>query len=86
MEEQNGNYFSVKVTLDEKTHGHEDEQGIADWTPMRFEHVIKLREKILDHARKIWSDYLFVSYFSVINCILRNRFVINLKFQLILFD
>lgn len=51
----------INATLDEKTHGHEDEKGIADWSPKRFEHIIKLREEVLDCAKKIWADFIFVS-------------------------
>lgn len=54
------NYFSINATLDDNTNGIDDEIGIADWSINRFEHVIKLREEILDHAKRIWADYIFV--------------------------
>ncbi|XP_011498095.1 PREDICTED: glycosyltransferase 25 family member isoform X2 [Ceratosolen solmsi marchali] len=60
LKEQGSNYFSVNVTMDPKTQGHEDEKGIADWTPSRFEHIIKLREEVLNYARKIWADFIFM--------------------------
>jgi collagen beta-1,O-galactosyltransferase len=60
LKEQGDKYFSINVTLDEKTQGHIDENGIADWTSSRFEHIIKLREEVLNYARNMWADYLFV--------------------------
>lgn len=58
---ENGKYFSINTSLDEKSTGHKDEKGYADWSLMRFTHVIKLREEILNYGRKIWADYIFVS-------------------------
>lgn len=50
----------VNATLDEESHGHDDEKGIADWSSKRFEHIINLREEVLDYARRIWADFIFV--------------------------
>lgn len=61
LKEQGDKYFLVNVTLDKKTHGHQDENSFTDWSPTRFEHIIKLRENILNYARRIWADYVFVS-------------------------
>ncbi|XP_023246412.1 glycosyltransferase 25 family member isoform X2 [Copidosoma floridanum] len=60
LREQGDHYFLINATLDDKTHGIEDEKGIADWSPVRFEHVIKLREEVLNYARKIWADFIFM--------------------------
>ncbi|XP_058805518.1 glycosyltransferase 25 family member [Phymastichus coffea] len=60
LNEQSNNYFSVNVTLDRKNYGHEDEKSFAEWSPKRFEHIIKLRENILNYARRIWADYVFM--------------------------
>lgn len=38
-----------------------DENGPAHWTPLRFTHVIQLREEALDTARNMWADYVWVS-------------------------
>ena len=40
-----------------------DEEGPAHWTPLRFTHVIQLREEALDTARQMWADYVWVSIF-----------------------
>ncbi|XP_001608141.2 glycosyltransferase 25 family member [Nasonia vitripennis] len=57
---QKDNYFMVNATLDEESHGHDDEKGIADWSSKRFEHIIKLREEVLNYARRIWADFIFM--------------------------
>lgn len=35
--------------------------GLYEWTDERYIHIIALRQKALDHARKTWADYIFVS-------------------------
>ncbi|XP_015608067.1 glycosyltransferase 25 family member [Cephus cinctus] len=60
LETQNERYHSVDLILDEESHGLSDEKGLADWTPSRFSHVIQLREQAVNHARKIWADFLFM--------------------------
>ncbi|GJQ78784.1 hypothetical protein Trydic_g2815 [Trypoxylus dichotomus] len=35
-----------------------DEQGPNDWSKLRFENVIELRESALNYARTSWADYL----------------------------
>lgn len=54
-------YHGVEVNFDEKTHGFEDEDGIADWSTQRFLHIMDLREKALTAGRLMWADFVWVS-------------------------
>ncbi|KAH9500757.1 Procollagen galactosyltransferase 1 [Bulinus truncatus] len=53
-------YHHVQANITESKTGYPDETSPCEWTDTRFAHVIKLREKALGFARKIWSDYLFM--------------------------
>lgn len=37
-----------------------DEEGVSHWTPLRFTHVIQLREEALETARQLWADFVWV--------------------------
>lgn len=39
---------------------YEDEAGPKDWTDVRYEHVMKLRQVALESAREMWADYFMV--------------------------
>lgn len=39
---------------------YEDEAGPKDWTDLRYEHVMKLRQVALESAREMWADYFMV--------------------------
>ncbi|XP_014225568.1 glycosyltransferase 25 family member [Trichogramma pretiosum] len=60
IDEQGSSYHSINVTLDKKSKGFKNEEGIADWDSSRFEHIILLRERILDQARRMWADFVFM--------------------------
>lgn len=53
-------YHGVEVNFDEKTHGFEDEDGIADWSTQRFLHIMDLREKALTAGRLMWADFVWM--------------------------
>lgn len=61
IEEEKKNYHSVDFLFHEESNGFEDEKRIADWSPSRFSHIIKLREEAINYARKVWADFIFVS-------------------------
>lgn len=42
------------------TRRYEDEAGPKDWTDVRYEHVMKLRQAALESAREMWADYFMV--------------------------
>lgn len=44
-----------------------NQESVADWTIDRFLHVIKLKQEGLDYGRKIWADFVFVSYYFISN-------------------
>ena len=46
--------------------------GLFEWTDERYVHIIVLRQKALDHARKTWADYLFVSHIA--HALLKSQF------------
>lgn len=39
---------------------YEDEAGPKDWTDLRYEHVMKLRQVALESAREMWADFFMV--------------------------
>lgn len=41
---------------------YEDETGPKDWTDLRYEHVMKLRQVALESAREMWADYFMVGW------------------------
>ena len=40
--------------------GYRDEDGPKQWTDLRYEHVMKLRQAALVSAREMWADYFMV--------------------------
>ncbi|CAH1780733.1 unnamed protein product [Owenia fusiformis] len=64
-----GHYHSIDVTYDKRKHeddtAFEGETGPTHWPNSRITHVLKLRQKGLEYARKIWAD--FVLYVDVDN-------------------
>lgn len=36
--------------------------GLYEWTDERYIHIIALRQKALDYARRTWADNVFVSH------------------------
>jgi collagen beta-1,O-galactosyltransferase len=54
-------YHALDIHLNATSTGFEDEKTIADWSPRRFAHVIDLREQALNHARRMWADFIWVS-------------------------
>ncbi|CAH0715963.1 unnamed protein product, partial [Brenthis ino] len=54
-------YHGFYLKADELTPTlHPDEKNVSSWTPKRHRHIIRLREKALNFARRKWSDYLFM--------------------------
>ncbi|GFO17746.1 glycosyltransferase 25 family member 1 [Plakobranchus ocellatus] len=53
-------YHSVETKIDEKQRGYTDEASPLEWTEKRMSNVMKMRQKALDYARKIWADYIFM--------------------------
>lgn len=53
-------YHAIDLEMDEESSGLEAEESIADWPLSRFYHIINLREGVLNFAKKIWADYVFV--------------------------
>ena len=50
------------VTVEENVDPEYSPDGrLYEWTDERYIHIIALRQKALDHARKTWVDYIFVS-------------------------
>lgn len=37
-----------------------DDSGPKQWTDLRYEHVMKLRQVALESAREMWADYFMV--------------------------
>ncbi|KAM9514123.1 procollagen galactosyltransferase 1 isoform 2-T2 [Guaruba guarouba] len=53
-----GLYHRVEWRPLEEPTSYPDEEGPKHWSPMRYEHVMKLRQAALEAARAAWSDYL----------------------------
>ncbi|XP_034938620.1 glycosyltransferase 25 family member [Chelonus insularis] len=60
LKQHQSKYHSINTILDETSTGLESEEGVASWPIARFNHIIELRENILNYARKIWADYLLM--------------------------
>lgn len=56
-------YHSVVTEIQDSGSGFPDENGPAHWSLSRFNHVISLREKALNTARKNWADFILVCIF-----------------------
>lgn len=53
-----GLYHSLVADIQDSGNGFPDETGPAHWSISRFNHVINLREKALNTARKNWADFI----------------------------
>ncbi|XP_044287137.1 procollagen galactosyltransferase 1 isoform X2 [Varanus komodoensis] len=51
-------YHSVEWRPVEQPRFYPDEEGPKHWSNSRYEHVMKLRQAALHHARDIWADYI----------------------------
>uniref|UniRef100_A0A3Q2PLH6 Collagen beta(1-O)galactosyltransferase 1 n=1 Tax=Fundulus heteroclitus TaxID=8078 RepID=A0A3Q2PLH6_FUNHE len=51
-------YHYVEWRPKEEPSRYKDEDGPKDWTDLRYEHVMKLRQGALESAREMWADYL----------------------------
>jgi len=57
-----GRYHSVSVEIvDAPPFRHSDQtDSPIQWSPKRFQHIIRLKEEAARIARKIWADYVWV--------------------------
>ncbi|XP_033927849.1 procollagen galactosyltransferase 1 isoform X2 [Melopsittacus undulatus] len=53
-----GLYHRVEWRPLEEPTSYPDEEGPKHWSPLRYEHVMRLRQAALEAARAAWSDYL----------------------------
>ncbi|XP_068605952.1 procollagen galactosyltransferase 1, partial [Brachionichthys hirsutus] len=53
-------YHYVEWRPKEEPSYYEDEEGPKQWTGLRYEHVMKLRQVALDSAREMWADYFLL--------------------------
>ncbi|XP_052823543.1 procollagen galactosyltransferase 1 [Octopus bimaculoides] len=53
-------YHSIDLKIDEKSFGYADEESPCHWVRERFIHVMNLRQKALEKAKRVWADYLFL--------------------------
>ncbi|XP_070837111.1 procollagen galactosyltransferase 1 [Chaetodon trifascialis] len=56
-------YHYVEWRPKEEPRHYEDEDSPKEWTDLRYEHVMKLRQVALESAREMWADY-----FMVVDC------------------
>ncbi|XP_061566902.1 procollagen galactosyltransferase 1 [Cololabis saira] len=56
-------YHYVEWRPEERTRTYRDEEGPKQWTDLRYEHVMKLRQVALESAREMWADY-----FMLVDC------------------
>ncbi|XP_077986658.1 procollagen galactosyltransferase 2-like [Glandiceps talaboti] len=52
-------YHRIDFHYSEEPQSYSDEKGPSHWPRERFEHLINLKQKALDEARKQWADYIF---------------------------
>uniref|UniRef100_A0A672ZY49 procollagen galactosyltransferase n=1 Tax=Sphaeramia orbicularis TaxID=375764 RepID=A0A672ZY49_9TELE len=56
-------YHHVEWRPKEEPRHYEDEEGPKQWSDLRYEHVMKLRQVALESAREMWADY-----FMLVDC------------------
>uniref|UniRef100_A0AAQ5XUI0 procollagen galactosyltransferase n=1 Tax=Amphiprion ocellaris TaxID=80972 RepID=A0AAQ5XUI0_AMPOC len=56
-------YHYVEWRPKEEPRRYADEDGPKQWTDLRYEHVMKLRQVALESAREMWADY-----FMLVDC------------------
>ena len=54
-------YHRVLINVTEQPESYDGAEGPLHWTDERYGHIMELRQKALDAARKQWADFLFVS-------------------------
>uniref|UniRef100_A0A8C8DY93 procollagen galactosyltransferase n=1 Tax=Oryzias sinensis TaxID=183150 RepID=A0A8C8DY93_9TELE len=54
-------YHYVEWRPQEEPSRFTDEVGPKHWNNLRYEHVMKLRQAVLNTAREIWADYLLMT-------------------------
>ncbi|KAI4482603.1 hypothetical protein M0804_008456 [Polistes exclamans] len=60
LAEESEKYHTIDTFIDDNSNGFEDEKSSTNWSPLRFKHVINLRQEALDYARKIWADFIWM--------------------------
>uniref|UniRef100_A0A8D3DDM4 Collagen beta(1-O)galactosyltransferase 1 n=1 Tax=Scophthalmus maximus TaxID=52904 RepID=A0A8D3DDM4_SCOMX len=55
-------YHNVEWRPKEVPSRYADDSGPKQWTDLRYEHVMKLRQVALESAREMWADYFMVVY------------------------
>ena len=54
-------YMDIKIEIRDPRKGHwNDAQTELSWSPNRYDHILKLRQQALNHARNMLVDYLFM--------------------------
>ncbi|XP_076000111.1 procollagen galactosyltransferase 1 [Genypterus blacodes] len=54
-------YHYVEWRPKEEPRRYRDEDGPKQWTDLRYEHVMKLRQVALESAREMWADYFMLA-------------------------
>ena len=53
--------MDIKIEIRDPRKGHwNDAQTELSWSPNRYDHILKLRQQALNHARNMLVDYLFM--------------------------
>ena len=53
-------YHRVLINVSSTASHYEDASSPGEWSESRYQHMMYLRQRALDGARKQWADYLFV--------------------------
>lgn len=54
-------YHSIHYQFDDSEKLRSDESNMTHWSEDRFLDLIRMKESALEHGRKSWADYVFVS-------------------------
>ncbi|KAL6103085.1 colgalt1 [Pungitius sinensis] len=54
-------YHNVEWRPKEEPQHYRNEDGPKQWTDLRYEHVMKLRQVAMDSAREMWADYFMLA-------------------------
>lgn len=55
-------YHNIDIEYDNSTMRRKSEKSFAHWSIERYQDLIRMKEEALEYGRKIWADYVFVSF------------------------
>uniref|UniRef100_A0AAQ4P2M1 procollagen galactosyltransferase n=1 Tax=Gasterosteus aculeatus aculeatus TaxID=481459 RepID=A0AAQ4P2M1_GASAC len=79
-------YHNVEWRPKEEPQHYRNEEGPKQWTDLRYEHVMKLRQVAMDSAREMWSLYVALFFDYPIKQIRKGCFAVPMVHSTFLID